>query len=62
MGSLGSDSGYPGLQVMLTDNWDSESLADKDILNIDVSEVLVSEILAKKLNVPLEEYAKYVKE
>ncbi|PMH01923.1 cellulose biosynthesis cyclic di-GMP-binding regulatory protein BcsB [Vibrio lentus] len=40
MGSLGSDSGYPGVQVMVTNQWDSESLADKDILSIGVASEL----------------------
>ncbi len=36
MGSLGSDSGYPGFKVQLTDKWSAEALKDKDILSIGV--------------------------
>ncbi|MFM2656538.1 cellulose biosynthesis cyclic di-GMP-binding regulatory protein BcsB [Vibrio owensii] len=36
MGSLGGDSGYPGIQVLLTDKWDAQALKDKDILSIGV--------------------------
>ncbi|MEL7384246.1 MAG: cellulose biosynthesis cyclic di-GMP-binding regulatory protein BcsB, partial [Pseudomonadota bacterium] len=36
MGSLGADSGYPGIQIQLTDQWDAETLKDKDILSIGV--------------------------
>ncbi|MEH0668163.1 cellulose biosynthesis cyclic di-GMP-binding regulatory protein BcsB [Vibrio owensii] len=36
MGSLGGDSGYPGIQVLLTDKWDAQALKYKDILSIGV--------------------------
>lgn len=36
MGSLGANSGYPGIQIQLTDQWDAETLKDKDILSIGV--------------------------
>ncbi|MCZ4274246.1 cellulose biosynthesis cyclic di-GMP-binding regulatory protein BcsB, partial [Maritalea porphyrae] len=40
MGSLGSDSGYPGIQVLLTDKWNAEQLKNKDILTIGVVDAL----------------------
>lgn len=36
MGSLGGDSGYPGIKVTLTDQWDKAALKNKDILSIGV--------------------------
>ncbi|EII2404965.1 cellulose biosynthesis cyclic di-GMP-binding regulatory protein BcsB [Vibrio parahaemolyticus] len=40
MGSLGRDSGYPGIQVLLTDKWNAEQLKNKDILTIGVVDAL----------------------
>ncbi len=40
MGSMGMNSGYPGIQVTLTDKWDADRLKDKDILSIGVANAL----------------------
>ncbi|MGB2079719.1 MAG: cellulose biosynthesis cyclic di-GMP-binding regulatory protein BcsB [Vibrio sp.] len=34
MGFLGAQTGYPGANIELTQNWDTQTLADKDILAI----------------------------
>ncbi|HAS62203.1 MAG TPA: cellulose biosynthesis cyclic di-GMP-binding regulatory protein BcsB [Vibrio sp.] len=44
MGSLGGDSGYPGIQVMLADKWDAEKLRDKDILSIGLDSSLLQAV------------------
>ncbi|MDO6708363.1 cellulose biosynthesis cyclic di-GMP-binding regulatory protein BcsB [Photobacterium sp. 1_MG-2023] len=36
MGRFGADTGYPGLNVTLTNQWDPQHLKDKDILSIGV--------------------------
>lgn len=36
MGFLGAQTGYPGINVELTDQWNTENLANKDILTIGV--------------------------
>lgn len=42
MGVFGSKSGYPALNVTVTDKWDKETLENKDILTIGVMPELVS--------------------
>ncbi|ROV60420.1 cellulose biosynthesis cyclic di-GMP-binding regulatory protein BcsB [Vibrio ponticus] len=41
MGSLGADSGYPGIKVQLSDSWDAQQLSDKDILSIGLDSSLL---------------------
>ncbi len=42
MGVFGSNSGYPALNVTVTDNWNNETLENKDILTIGVMPELAS--------------------
>ena len=42
MGIFGRDTGYPALQVTLTNKWDEKELIDKDILSIGVMPELIS--------------------
>lgn len=44
MGRLGADTGYPAIQVTVTDQWDSTTLKGKDILSIGVAQELTQVI------------------